>query len=102
MEPLSNEEKTAGTLGTSRAKRYKRPLRSGNTKGGKTEAGNNLLLATLGELQKAGFKYEIHNIKVGGRWVASIRLVGQMWTDTGNLKGSEPCKATNPAALPPA
>lgn len=56
------------------------------------ESGNSLMLATLAHLSTGNFPYEIHNLKVGGKWVAHIRLIGQQWTQAGRLEESKPCE----------
>ncbi len=51
--------------------------------------GNGLLLAILRELRGSAYPIELRNVLVDGKWVADIRLGGQMWTEDGNLKQSE-------------
>lgn len=89
MELSKNEAQTANTSPTSR-KKPSGPRVIGAVKVDLLLAtGNSLLLAILRELRGSAYPIELRNVLVDGKWVADIRLSGQMWTEDGGLKPSE-------------
>lgn len=51
--------------------------------------GNPILSALISELESLKFPFELVNMEIDGRWVAHLRLSGQMWTEEGSLDPSQ-------------
>lgn len=88
MAQSNDEVKTVSMLPTSRRKLSK-PLRTGRVN---IQDGKPVLMAMVHELQSRGYPIELRNIQVDGKWVAHLRLPGQMWTNEGDIQGSEKCE----------
>lgn len=86
MEVLDKEEKKGHTKGMSRKKSSKKRIISEITDRERINTGNQLLLAVIQELKNSEYPVSFVNKLKGEKWVATIELTGQVWTDTGTLK----------------
>lgn len=90
MDQSKNVEVTESTLPISRRKpSAPRVIGAVKVASPLLATGNSLLLAILRELRGSAYPIELRNVLVDGKWVADIRLSGQMWTEDGGLKQSE-------------